>query len=79
MHSPIQTYLAELHGRLAGTDQGQLANYIPELAKADPKCFGICLVTMDGVAYTVGDTDQMFTMQSISKPFVFATDRKSVV
>ena len=73
MHSPIQTYLAELHGRLAGTDQGQLANYIPELAKADPKCFGICLVTMDGVAYTVGDTDQMFTMQSISKPFVFAT------
>jgi glutaminase len=73
MHSPIQTYLAELHGRLAGMHRGQLASYIPELAKADPKAFGICLVTMDGVAYTVGDTDSMFTMQSISKPFVFAT------
>ena len=73
MHSPIQTYLAELHGRLADLHEGKLADYIPELAKADPKCFGICLVTMDGVAYTVGDTDSMFTMQSISKPFVFAT------
>ncbi|MBK7471354.1 MAG: glutaminase A [Betaproteobacteria bacterium] len=73
MHSPIQTYLAELHGRIAGLDQGRLASYIPELAKADPKCFGICLVTMDGTAYTVGDTDTMFTMQSVSKPFVFAT------
>ena len=73
MHSPIQTYLAELHGRLTGTQQGALANYIPELANADPQWFGICLVTMDGVAYSVGDTDQLFTMQSISKPFVYAT------
>ena len=72
MHSPIQTYLAELHGRLAGTHRGALANYIPELANADPQWFGICLVTMDGVAYSVGDTDQLFTMQSISKPFVYA-------
>ncbi len=73
MHSPIQTYLAELHGRLAGMHRGALANYIPELANADPQWFGICLVTMDGVAYSVGDTDQLFTMQSISKPFVYAT------
>ena len=73
MHSPIQTYLAELHGRLAGMHGGALANYIPELANADPQWFGICLVTMDGVAYSVGDSDQLFTMQSISKPFVYAT------
>jgi glutaminase len=73
MHSPIQSYLAELHGRLAGTYRGDLASYIPELAKADPQWFGICLVTLDGVAYAVGDTDQMFTLQSISKPFVFGT------
>ena len=73
MHSPIHTYLAELHDRLTGTHRGALANYIPELANADPHWFGICLVTMDGVAYSVGDTDQLFTMQSISKPFVYAT------
>jgi len=73
MHSPIQTYLAELQGRLAATRDGRLASYIPELAKANPEWFGICLVTMDGVAYAVGDTATPFTMQSISKPFVFAT------
>jgi glutaminase len=52
---------------------GEVASYIPELTKADPDWFGICLVTMDGVAYSVGDAGQMFTIQSISKPFVYAT------
>ena len=50
-----------------------MASYIPELAKADPNWLGICLVTMDGVAYSVGDSEQLFTIQSISKPFVYAT------
>jgi len=73
MQSPIQAYLADLHGHLAATHRGELASYIPELAKADPQWFGICVVTMDGVAYSVGDTEQLFTVQSISKPFVYAT------
>ena len=73
MRYPIQSYLAELHGQIKGSHQGKLATYIPELTKADPQWFGICLVTMDGVAYSVGDTDQMFTIQSVSKPFVYAT------
>lgn len=72
MQSPIQTYLEALHARLKGLDGGQVASYIPELTKADPAWFGICLVTMDGVVYSVGDTDQDFTIQSISKPFVYA-------
>ena len=73
MQSPIQTYLEELHRSLIGLNDGDLANYIPELAKADPAWFGISVVTMDGVAYTVGDAAQSFTIQSISKPFVYAT------
>lgn len=73
MQSPIQTYLEELHRSLVGLDDGALANYIPELTKADPAWFGISIVTMDGVAYTVGDVAQPFTIQSISKPFVYAT------
>jgi len=73
MESPILRHLAELHRALSGLGQGEVATYIPELAKADPDAFGICLVTMDGVAYEVGDTAQPFTIQSVSKPFVFAT------
>jgi glutaminase len=73
LQSPFQAYLEGLHSRLADLKEGEVASYIPELAKADPNWFGICLVTMDGVAYSVGDADQLFTIQSISKPFVYAT------
>ena len=73
MKSPIQAYLETLHSQLKGLHGGEVASYIPELTKADPEWFGICLVTKDGIAYGVGDVDQEFTIQSISKPFVYAT------
>ena len=69
--SPIQDYLQELHGRHASLRDGQVATYIPELAKASPDWFGICLVTTEGHVYEVGDSRQQFTIQSISKPFVY--------
>lgn len=73
MHPPIQAYLEALHDRLAGLNDGAVASYIPELTKADPGWFGVCLVSLDGVAYCAGDADQTFTIQSISKAFVYAT------
>ena len=73
MQSPVDTYLADLHRRLSETTRGALASYIPELAKADPNWFAICIATTDGALYTVGDCDVAFTLQSISKPFVYAT------
>jgi glutaminase len=73
MQSPIQVYLDDLLKRLAPLHEGELANYIPELTNADPSWFSISMVTMDGVAYSTGDSEQTFTIQSISKPFVFAT------
>jgi glutaminase len=73
MQSPLQAYLDGLHARLAGIDDGEMASYIPELTKADPSWFSICLVTMDGAVYSTGDSAQKFTIQSISKPFVYAT------
>ena len=71
IHSPIQDYLQELHARYAALREGQVATYIPELAKANPDWFGICLVTTEGHVYEVGDSGQQFTIQSISKPFVY--------
>ena len=44
----------------------------PELGKADPAHFGISLATLDGHIYEVGDSRIPFTIQSMSKPFVFA-------
>jgi glutaminase len=57
--------LRELHARYAGLDAGEVATYIPELAKADPCAFGICVVTLDGHAYEVGDATVPFTIQSV--------------
>lgn len=51
--------------------EGSVATYIPELAKANPDWFGICLVTAGGEVYEVGDSNIQFTIQSISKPFVY--------
>jgi len=69
--SPIERYLARLYDRYAGLDEGQVATYIPELAKADPRWFGISIATPDGHVYEVGDARQPFTIQSISKPFAY--------
>ena len=69
--SPIQDFLDDLYHRCAADTSGAVATYIPELAKADPDWFGICLVTANGAVYEVGDTRQEFTIQSISKPFVY--------
>ncbi|MBK1643326.1 glutaminase A [Thiocapsa imhoffii] len=69
--SPIQTYLDALHRRLAPLREGLVAAYIPELAHADPAWFGIAIATVDGHLYSVGDTAQCATIQSISKPFVY--------
>lgn len=51
------------------THQGKVANYIPELAKADTDKFGIYIVSSDGDAFA-GDYDQYFTMQSVIKPLI---------
>jgi len=71
MKSPIQEYLERLHQKYTELREGEVATYIPELAKANPEWFGICLATTDGCIYEVGDTRQRFTIQSISKPLTY--------
>lgn len=71
LSSPIGDYLARLHRKHADVCDGAVATYIPELAKADPEGFGICIATADGHVYETGDSRQAFTIQSISKPFVY--------
>ncbi|HTO61684.1 MAG TPA: glutaminase A [Bradyrhizobium sp.] len=69
---PLLRFLANCHAEFSAETFGAVANYIPELGKADPDHFGISLATLDGHVYEVGDTNIPFTIQSMSKPFVFA-------
>jgi len=50
---------------------GAVADYIPELFKANPDHFGMAIATVKGKLYTVGDVDVPFTIQSVSKAFMF--------
>jgi len=69
---PLLRFLDRCHAGFLGETGGEVASYIPELSKADPDHFGIALATLDGHVYEVGDTRAPFTIQSMSKPFVFA-------
>lgn len=66
----FQSVLEDLHQRYQPLQEGKVASYIPELAKMDPNWFSICVATVDGQVYEVGDAEQLFTIQSISKVFV---------
>ncbi len=68
---PIDQYLAALYARIAQINDGSVATYIPELAKVDPGLFGIAIATVDGKVYTAGDSEHEFTIQSISKAFIY--------
>jgi glutaminase len=69
--SPLRSYLTSLLDEFRHVDAGEVATYIPELGRADPEWFSICLCTTDGHVYEVGDSRVEFTIQSISKPFVY--------
>ena len=69
--APFRTTLNELHAKYRDNHEGKVADYIPELALADPNWFGISVVTVDGQSFDVGDFEQLFSIQSVSKPFMF--------
>lgn len=69
--APLREVLREIHGMYASNDEGKVADYIPELATADRRWFGIAVATTDGQVFETGDTRQLFTIQSVSKPFVY--------
>ena len=62
VHKDIQPHLGK----------GRVANYIPALARIDPKQFGLAIVTCKGETAAVGDCCVPFSVQSVSKVFTLA-------
>ncbi|MDX1721127.1 MAG: glutaminase, partial [Salegentibacter mishustinae] len=48
---------------------GKVASYIPELAKVDPRKFGMHVYCGDRQHFSFGDSEELFSIQSISKVF----------
>lgn len=51
------------------TERGEVASYIPELARVDPAAFGIAVIDATGNIAVAGDSETPFSIQSISKVF----------
>jgi glutaminase len=68
----INAALKSAYNKYKDLAEGANADYIPALAKVDPKVYGIALVTTDGKVYTIGDIKTEVSIQSISKVFTMA-------
>ena len=68
----VEQVIAEAYERYRSNDDGAVADYIPALASAAPELFGICVVGSRGRSFEIGDVETTFSIQSVSKPFVFA-------
>ncbi len=67
----LRAALETIYEKYRTLDEGKVADYIPELGRADPSWFGIVVVTTDGQVFECGNSGQSFTIQSKSKPFVY--------
>lgn len=66
----LQSIVDEIHDALKPRfGEGKVADYIPQLAHIDPKKFGMAVVDIDGQVYRAGDSEEPFSIQSISKVF----------
>jgi glutaminase len=68
----VRALVHEAWERYGRVGEGRVADYIPALAQASPDWFGLCVAGVDGRLYAVGDAERAFSIQSMSKPFVFA-------
>lgn len=67
----IRDFVRAIHERHRGDTAGAVADYIPELGRADADAFGIAVATVAGEVVAVGDADKPFTIQSVAKALTY--------
>ena len=68
----VRQLVSEAYEQYRGLDEGKVADYIPALARVPRDLFGVVVAGVKGNVIEVGDVNYPFTIQSVSKPFVFA-------
>lgn len=68
----IQELIDKAFNKYKNNNDGKPASYIPQLAKADPKLFGVCFVDCQGNTYEAGKSRDTVPIESISKVFSLA-------
>ena len=68
----VAVLVTDAYERYWDLDEGVVADYIPALAEVDPRLFGVCIAGVGGRVFSAGAAEHEFSIQSVSKPFVFA-------
>lgn len=68
----VRALVNEAHARFRDNDEGENASHYPALALVPRDLFGICVESVNGDQYAVGDADYAFTIMSVAKPFTLA-------
>ena len=79
-HRGVQRFLfiVDVFNKCEAEASGKPADYIQQFARADPTKWGVSLCTIDGQRFSVGDTDERFSMQLVSKPFTYGLCMKDL-
>jgi glutaminase len=57
----------QMYSELLPVRSGAVADYIPQLRRADPEQLAIAVCTVDGQRFSIGDATTAFCLQSVSK------------
>ena len=68
----VQELIDKTYKKVKSNNGGKVASYIPQLAKADPKLFGIAFVSCNGDVIEAGEATKTIPIESISKVFSLA-------
>jgi glutaminase len=66
----ITALVDDAHARFRSNNEGENSQVYPALAQVRGDLFGVCVVSIRGNVYEVGDTQYEFSIMSVSKPFV---------
>ena len=70
--SEVESLVEAAYRRCRADSGGVVADYIPVLAQADPAWFAVSVAEVGGGVHDAGDVGVEFSIQSISKAFVYA-------
>lgn len=74
----IENDVKEIYNKLLKDNQGNVADYIPQLKNVNQDLLGISITTMDGKQINIGDTSEKFCIQSCSKPLNYGVAIKNL-